>query len=145
MEYLELEQSLEAEKKRKERLQEATEKEMGGRVMQWLNANVFELGLDELEEFQKKLEEIQAIVKEKVNEVMVEGRQAPRSLPQPPMEMASTSQSANPNPMASSSAPNPGRKRRYLGIYAECIWGKHELDDLLILQEKTKRRKGVGT
>ncbi|PAN10334.2 hypothetical protein PAHAL_2G087900 [Panicum hallii] len=106
MEYLELEQSLEAEKKRKERLQEATEKEMGGRVMQWLNANIFELGLDELLEFQTKLEEIQAIVKEKVNEVMVEGRQTPRSLPQPPMEVASTSQSANPNPMASSSAPS---------------------------------------
>ncbi|RLM84912.1 agamous-like MADS-box protein AGL29 [Panicum miliaceum] len=87
MEYVELEQSLEAEKKRKERLQEATEKEMSGRVMQWLNANIFELGLDELLEFQTKLEEIQAIVKEKVHEVMVEGRQTPRSLPQPPMEV----------------------------------------------------------
>ncbi|XP_039834351.1 agamous-like MADS-box protein AGL29 [Panicum virgatum] len=98
MEYLELEQSLEAEEKRKERLQEATEKLMGERVMQWLNANIFELGLDELQEFQKKLEEIHVIVKQKVDEVMVEGRQTPRSLPHPPMEMASTSQSAYPNP-----------------------------------------------
>ena len=108
MEYLKLEQSLEAENKRKERLQEATEKLMGERVMQWLNANIFELGLDELQEFQKKLEEIDAIVKQKVAEVMVEGRQTSRSLAQPPMEMASTSQSANPNPMASTSqSPNP--------------------------------------
>ncbi|RCV10121.1 hypothetical protein SETIT_2G086800v2 [Setaria italica] len=96
MEYLELEQSLESEKKRKERLQEATEKEMGEPMMQWLNANIMELGLDELQAFQKKLEEIHDIVKEKVNKVMVEGRQTPGSLPQPPMEMGSTSQSANP-------------------------------------------------
>ncbi|RLN33090.1 agamous-like MADS-box protein AGL29 [Panicum miliaceum] len=105
MEVLGLEQSLESEKQRKERLQEATEKEMGGRMMQWLNANVFELGLDELLEFEKKLEEIQAIVKEQINEVLVQGRHPPRFLPQPPMDIASTSQSADPNPMAST-APN---------------------------------------
>ncbi|CAN6203436.1 unnamed protein product [Urochloa humidicola] len=96
MEYLELEQSLDSEKKRKERLEEATEKEMGGRLMQLLNANFLELGLDELQEFEKKLEEIHLIVKEKVNKVMVEGRQTPGLLPQPPMEIASTSQSVNP-------------------------------------------------
>ncbi|CAN6165615.1 unnamed protein product [Urochloa humidicola] len=96
MEYLELEQSLESEKKRKERLEEATEKEMGGRLMQLLHANILELGPDELQEFEKKLEEIHLIVKEKVNKVMVEGRQTPGLLPQPHMEIGSTSQSANP-------------------------------------------------
>ncbi|CAN6213565.1 unnamed protein product [Urochloa humidicola] len=96
MEYLELEQSLDSEKKRKERLEEATEKEMGGRLMQLLSANILELGPDELQEFEKKLEEIHLIVKEKVNKVMVEGRQTPGLLPQPHMEIGSTSQSANP-------------------------------------------------
>ncbi|CAL5079316.1 unnamed protein product [Urochloa decumbens] len=96
MEYLRLEQSLDSEKKRKERLEEATEKEMGGRLMQLLNANILELGIDELQEFEKKLEEIHLIIKEKVNTVLVEGRQTPGLLPQPPMEIASTSQSANP-------------------------------------------------
>jgi len=100
MELLELEQSLESEKKRKEMLQEATEKLKGERVMQWLNSNIFELGLDELQEFQKKLEEIHAVVREKVNRVLVEARTytPAGSLPQPPMEIASTSQSANPLP-----------------------------------------------
>ncbi|OEL15826.1 hypothetical protein BAE44_0023156 [Dichanthelium oligosanthes] len=78
IEYLELEQSLESEKKRKERLQEAIEKEMGEPMMRWLNANILELGLDELQEFQKKLEEIDGIVKE-VNKALVEGRQTPGS------------------------------------------------------------------
>ncbi|PUZ69105.1 hypothetical protein GQ55_2G082200 [Panicum hallii var. hallii] len=116
MELLELEQSLESEKKRKERLQEATEKEMGGRMMQWLNANVFELGLDELQEFQRKLEEIQSIVKEKINEVMAEERHTPGSLPQPPMDIASTSQSANPlasTAPSSSAAPIDGSEINY--------------------------------
>ncbi|CAN6203435.1 unnamed protein product [Urochloa humidicola] len=98
MKYLKLEQSLEFEKKRKERLEEAIEKEMGGRLMQLLTANILELGLDELQlqEFEKELEEIHLIVKEKVNKVLVEGRQTLGLLPQPPMEIASTSQSANP-------------------------------------------------
>jgi hypothetical protein len=96
MEYLELEQSLESEKNRKERLLEATEKEMGEPFMQWLNANIMELGLDELQAFQKKLDDIHDIVKEKVNKVMVEGRQIPGSRPQPRMEIGSSSHSANP-------------------------------------------------
>ncbi|CAL5089434.1 unnamed protein product [Urochloa decumbens] len=95
MECLQLQQSLDYEKKRKERL-EATEKEMGGRLMQLLNANVLELGLDELQELEKKLEEIHLIVKEMVDKVLAEGRQTPGLLPQLPMEIASTSQSANP-------------------------------------------------
>ncbi|KAG2632731.1 agamous-like MADS-box protein AGL29 [Panicum virgatum] len=98
MELLELEQSLESEKKKQERLQEATEKLMGERMMQWLTANIFELGLDELQEFQKKLEEIHVVVKEKINQVLVQARPytPAGSLPQLPMEIASTSQSANP-------------------------------------------------
>ncbi|CAL5066355.1 unnamed protein product [Urochloa decumbens] len=96
MECLQLQQSLDYEKKRKERLEEATEKEMGGRLMQLLTANVLELGLDELQELEKKLEEILLIVKEMVNKVLEEGRQTPGLLPQLPMEIASTSQSRNP-------------------------------------------------
>ncbi|KAF8731838.1 hypothetical protein HU200_015781 [Digitaria exilis] len=96
MEYSELEQSQDSEKKKKERLQEATEKEMGERMMQWLNASILELGLDELLEFQKKVEEIHEIVKDKVKKLLVEGGQMLVSLPEAPMEIASTSQSANP-------------------------------------------------
>lgn len=98
MEYLELQQSLDSEKKRKERLQEAAEKEMGGRVMQCLNANVFELGLAELQELQKWLEAVDGAVKEKANKILAEARarqtaRGPSLVPQPPMEMdiASTS------------------------------------------------------
>jgi hypothetical protein len=100
MEYLELQQSLDSEKKKKERLQEAAEKEMGGRVMQWLNANVFELGLAELQELQKWLEAVDGAVKEKANRILAEARArqtargpSPSLVPQPPMEMdiASTS------------------------------------------------------
>ncbi|CAL5076352.1 unnamed protein product [Urochloa decumbens] len=104
MEYLELEQSLDSEKKRKNRLEEETEKEMGGRLMQLLNANILELGLDDLEEFEKKLEEIHLIVKENVNKVMVEGRQTSGLLPSPPVERASTSESANPMASATPSS-----------------------------------------
>ncbi|KAF8690499.1 hypothetical protein HU200_040855 [Digitaria exilis] len=94
MEYSELEQSLDSEKK--EWLQEATEKEMGECMMQWLNASILELGLDELLEFQKKVEEIHEIVKDKVKKVLVEGGQMLVPLPGAPMDIASTSLSANP-------------------------------------------------
>ena len=118
MELLELEQSLESEKKKKERLQEATEKLMGERMMQWLTANIFELGLDELQEFQKKLEEIHVVVKEKINQVLVQARPytPAGSLPQLPMEIASTSQSANPlasTAPSSSAAPIDGFQMNY--------------------------------
>ncbi|KAF8690498.1 hypothetical protein HU200_040854 [Digitaria exilis] len=95
-EYSELEQSLDSEKKKKKRLQEATEKEMGEHMMQWLNASILELGLDELLEFQKKVEQIHEIVKDKVKKVLVEGGQILVPLPEAPMETASTSWSANP-------------------------------------------------
>ncbi|KAG0542209.1 hypothetical protein BDA96_02G083700, partial [Sorghum bicolor] len=55
---MELQQSLDSQKKKKERLLEATKKEMGEHMMQFLNANILELGLDELQEFQKLLEAI---------------------------------------------------------------------------------------
>ncbi|KAJ1288658.1 hypothetical protein BS78_02G104500 [Paspalum vaginatum] len=92
IEYLELEQSLDSEKKKKERLQEATGKEMGGRIMQWLNANISELGLNELEEFQKELEAIDDVIKEKVDKILVEGRNTTGTMPQPTTEIASASQ-----------------------------------------------------
>ncbi|XP_066392097.1 agamous-like MADS-box protein AGL29 [Miscanthus floridulus] len=91
MEYLELQQSLDSQKKKKERLQEATKKEMGERMMQWLNANILELGLDELQEFQKWLEVIDGIIKEKGNKTVVEARQTEGSATQQPVEIASAS------------------------------------------------------
>jgi hypothetical protein len=92
MEYLELQQSLDSQKKKKERLQEATKKEMGERMMQWLNANILELSLDELQEFQKLLEAIDGVVKEKENNIVVEARETEGSATQPPMEIASALQ-----------------------------------------------------
>ncbi|WVZ62482.1 hypothetical protein U9M48_012230 [Paspalum notatum var. saurae] len=92
LEYLELQQSLGSERKKKERLQEATEKEMGGHMMQWLNANILELGLDELQEFQKELEAIHSVVKDKANNFLVEARNTTGSIPQPPTEIPSASQ-----------------------------------------------------
>jgi hypothetical protein len=92
MEYLELQQSLDSQKKKKERLQEATKKEMGERMMQWLNANILELSLDELQEFQKLLEAIDGVVKEKENNIVVEARETEGSVTQLPMEIASASQ-----------------------------------------------------
>ncbi|KAJ1288655.1 hypothetical protein BS78_02G104300 [Paspalum vaginatum] len=92
LECLELEQSLGSERKKKERLLEATEKEMDGRVMQWLNANILELGLDELQEFQKELEAIHSVVREKVNNVFAYAKNTIGSIPQPPSEIASASQ-----------------------------------------------------
>ncbi|XP_066395950.1 agamous-like MADS-box protein AGL29 [Miscanthus floridulus] len=91
MEYLELQQSMDSQKKKMERLQEATKKEMGERMMQWLNANILELGLDELQEFQKLLEAIDGVVKEE-NNIVVEARETEGSATQPPMEIASASQ-----------------------------------------------------
>ncbi|EER96088.1 agamous-like MADS-box protein AGL23 [Sorghum bicolor] len=93
MEYLELQQSLDSLKKKNERLQEATKKEMGEHMMQWLNANILELGLDELQDFQKLLEAIDGVVKEKENNIVVEARETQGSATQPHMEIASASQS----------------------------------------------------
>lgn len=52
MDYIELQQAVDSENKKKVRLQEAIQKELGEPIMQWLNANVMELGLVELQEFQ---------------------------------------------------------------------------------------------
>ncbi|KAJ1288660.1 hypothetical protein BS78_02G104700 [Paspalum vaginatum] len=105
MEYIELEQSLESVKKEKEKLEEAIEKEMGGRMMQWLNANILEIGLDELQEFQKELEAIENVVKDNVNDVLLEARNTTGLMAQPLMEMASASEypfgEQAANPMAS--------------------------------------------
>ncbi|XP_062217674.1 agamous-like MADS-box protein AGL29 [Phragmites australis] len=92
VQYMELQELVETEKKRKERVQEATEKEMGGRLMRWLNAKVSELGLDELQEFRKELEALHGVVLGKVNQVLLDARQTPRSLPQPPVDTASAMQ-----------------------------------------------------
>ena len=65
---------------------------MGEHTMYWLNANVLELGLVDLQEFQKWLETMDGVDKEKVNKILVEARQITQgSVPQPLMEIASTS------------------------------------------------------
>jgi hypothetical protein len=95
-------------------LQEAIEKENGEHMMQWLNANVLELGLAELQEFQKCLEAVDSAVKEKTNQILLEASQITQgSEPQPPMEIASTSWyhfgqhiSADPMALASPSSSN---------------------------------------
>ena len=90
MEYSELQQSLDSENKKNRRLQEAIEKEMGECMMQWLNTNVLELHLVELQEFQKWLEGVDSGVKEKVNKILVKARQTTQGfVPQPLMETAS--------------------------------------------------------
>ena len=82
---------------------------MGEPMMSWLNANVLELGLVELQELQKCLEAVDGVVKEKVNKILVEARKITQgSVPQPLMEIASTSryqfgQHINADSMASTS------------------------------------------
>lgn len=88
MEILELQQSLESERMKKENLQEAIDKETGERVMKLLKSNILELSLDELQEYQMFLEAIHGVVKEKTKKTEGEARQTQVSVPQPPMEIA---------------------------------------------------------
>lgn len=69
MKCLELQQSLDSENKKKDRLQEAIEKEKGECTMQWLNTSTLELGLVELQEFQKCLEVVDGAVEEKKRQI----------------------------------------------------------------------------
>ena len=63
---------------------------MGEHIMQWLNANVMELGLIELQQFQKWLEIVDGAVKENVKRILVEARKITQGLvPQPPIASAS--------------------------------------------------------
>jgi len=65
-------------------LQEAIEKAMGKHIMQWLNDDVMELGLIELQQFQKWLKIVDGPVKEKVKRILVEARKITQgSVPQP--------------------------------------------------------------
>ena len=73
-EYLELQQYLDYEKKKKKRFQEAIEKQMGKHMMRLLNVNVIELGLVDLQEYQKWLEIVDDLVKEMVNKILVQAR-----------------------------------------------------------------------
>ncbi|CAL4976686.1 unnamed protein product [Urochloa decumbens] len=90
LECSELEQLIESEKKRKERLRETLEGDnMDGRVMDWLSAKPFLLGLDELQEFHTKLVAIQGVVKEKIKQVLQEERHLTRPYPPAFMKLAS--------------------------------------------------------
>jgi len=121
LEYSELQQSLNSEKKKKEMLLEATQKEMGGRMMQLLNTNVSELSLDELQEFQKYLEAIHDVVEEKDNNKL-ETSQTQGLVPQPPMETAPDLQyqfgdeHISANPMAST-APSSSNNEFIDGLF----------------------------
>ncbi|KAK8445849.1 hypothetical protein SEVIR_9G396300v4 [Setaria viridis] len=82
LEYSELEQSIEGEKKRKKRLDETIiERDIDARVMDLLTTEVYSSGLDDLQEFHKKLVAIQDIVKEKIKQVMQEERHPTRPYP----------------------------------------------------------------
>jgi hypothetical protein len=65
---------------------------MGGRVMQWLRAKVYELGQDEVQEFYKEFQAMRGVVLGKENQMMPEAMQIPSSQPQPPMDVATASQ-----------------------------------------------------
>ncbi|CAO2192664.1 unnamed protein product [Urochloa humidicola] len=84
LECSELDQLIEGEKKRKERLKETLEGDMDGRVMNWLSAKSYLLGLDELQEFHKKLTAIQDFVKEKIKQVLQEEWDDPTTRQYPP-------------------------------------------------------------
>jgi hypothetical protein len=90
--YEQLQELVEEELKTKDSWQEAIDKEMGGRVMQWLRAKVYELGQDELQEFYLDLQAMRGVVLGKENQMMPEAMQIPSSQPQPPMDVPTTSQ-----------------------------------------------------
>ncbi|KAF0928061.1 hypothetical protein E2562_037496 [Oryza meyeriana var. granulata] len=92
LQYVELQKSLETEEKRKKRVQEAMEKEMGGHLMQWLNSQAHLLGLDELEELHNKLSALPYTINAKFYQILQDARKTAMLLPQPHMEMAWPSQ-----------------------------------------------------
>ncbi|CAD6211295.1 unnamed protein product [Miscanthus lutarioriparius] len=88
LECSELGQSIEVEKERKERLKEMIECHTDSHMMHLLTTNPYPSALDELQEFHKKLQTIQDIIKEKIKKVLQE--QLP-TRPYPPtfMDLAS--------------------------------------------------------
>ncbi|XP_062186638.1 agamous-like MADS-box protein AGL29 [Phragmites australis] len=72
LQYAELEQLMEAEKIRKERVKEEIEKEDCGRLMHLLTADISALGLDELQEFHKEITATQGVLKGKINQELQE-------------------------------------------------------------------------
>ncbi|PVH32662.1 hypothetical protein PAHAL_9G454400 [Panicum hallii] len=89
LECSELEQSIEGEKKREKMLKEAVECDTDGRVMDLLTTKVYTSGLDELQEFHKKLAAIQGIVKEKIKQVLQEESHPTKPFPPAFMDLAS--------------------------------------------------------
>ncbi|KAJ1267872.1 hypothetical protein BS78_07G091900 [Paspalum vaginatum] len=89
---LELEQSLEDEKQRKQRAIEAMKRETGGRVMQRLSALTSALEMDELEEMRKELSIVQIMVKNKAREMLQDAMQTRELHPQSEMHMLLPSQ-----------------------------------------------------
>ncbi|KAL6883743.1 hypothetical protein ACP4OV_011157 [Aristida adscensionis] len=96
----ELQELVEIEKKRTQRLEEAIQREMGGTAMELLDANKKQLGLQVLTLLSNELEAIIGeIVKCNPNQVLVEARQ----LIKPSMDMVLASQN---RPMTSPSSDN---------------------------------------
>lgn len=87
LECSELELSIENEKKRKERLNEAIEGYMDGSVMDWLIAKSYPSGFDELQELHKKLTTIQDVFKEKIK-LMLQERHPTEPYPPAFMDLA---------------------------------------------------------
>ena len=85
---MELQKLMETEKRRKEMLVDAMDRESGGPVMQLLNANVSALGIHELEQLRKEICMVQDMVKERSREMLQDAMQTRRLPPQSPMHMA---------------------------------------------------------
>ncbi|XP_062191101.1 agamous-like MADS-box protein AGL29 [Phragmites australis] len=88
----ELQQSMEAEKQRKENVQEAIERESGGHVMQRFMSDVGILELHELLAFEKELTAVQGMLERKVHQVLQDAKKTRRPPPQSHMHMSLSSQ-----------------------------------------------------
>ncbi|KAF8720939.1 hypothetical protein HU200_023343 [Digitaria exilis] len=107
LECSELEQSIESEKKRKERLNETIKGDMNGNVMNWLTAKSYPSGLDELQELHQKLAAIQDLVKEKIKLMLQEERHPTMTYPPAFMDLALKYMlDSQPSAYISSIAPN---------------------------------------
>lgn len=84
---MELEQSLEIEKKRKENVQHALQKESGGHVLQCLPGEDEMLHLGDLKKFQHVLIAVQNMVEEKVSQMLQDAKKTRRPPPQPHMDV----------------------------------------------------------
>nr|AIG21858.1 MADS-box transcription factor 50 [Brachypodium distachyon] len=109
-EYSNLQMVMEAEQKRKKRIQEEMEemeRESEGRVMRWLNTDVTALRLEELEEFHGELTALECMVNGRLYWLLQQAKKMKKTLPQFHGKETSTAQFMSPfkNVMPMSSTP----------------------------------------